>query len=91
MTIVLPTDSQTEQLARRLAEATGKPLPIVVQEAIEAMAAAVGLVKHVPVRCSREELLARMIEITDRFADLPVLDARTPDEIIGYDEFGVPR
>ena len=33
MTIVLPTDSQTEQLARRLAEATGKPLPIVVQEA----------------------------------------------------------
>jgi len=22
---------------------------------------------------------------------LPVLDARTPDEILGYDEYGVPR
>ena len=21
----------------------------------------------------------------------PVLDARTPDEILGYDEFGIPR
>ena len=29
--------------------------------------------------------------ISDRFAAYPVLDARSPDEIIGYDEFGVPH
>jgi hypothetical protein len=31
-----------------------------------------------------------MIAIPDRGAALPVLDDRTPDEFIGYDEFGVP-
>lgn len=29
-------------------------------------------------------------EIIDRVAALPVLDDRTPEEIIGYDENGVP-
>ena len=35
----------------------------------------------------REELLA----IGDRCAALPDLDTRSPDEILGYDEHGVPR
>jgi hypothetical protein len=26
-----------------------------------------------------------------RFADLPAVDRRSPDEIIGYDEVGLPR
>jgi hypothetical protein len=29
-------------------------------------------------------------EIQERLAKLPELDSRTPDEIIGYDEFGLP-
>ena len=29
--------------------------------------------------------------IARRLAALPVLDPRTPDEILGYDEFGIPR
>jgi hypothetical protein len=29
-------------------------------------------------------------EIVLRFAQLPVLDARSPDEILGYDEYGLP-
>ena len=29
--------------------------------------------------------------IRARVSALPVLDARTPDEILGYDEYGVPR
>jgi hypothetical protein len=32
-----------------------------------------------------------MTAISDHCAALPVYDARTPEEIIGYDEFGVPR
>jgi antitoxin VapB len=35
----------------------------------------------------REELRA----IRERCAALPVLDPRTPEEIIGYDERGLPR
>jgi len=89
MTITLPTDPETERLARRLAEATGKSLPVVVKEAIEAEAAKAGVAA--PARLSRDELLARMIEISDGFARLPILDLRSADEIIGYDEQGVPQ
>lgn len=29
--------------------------------------------------------------ICEKIAALPVLDSRTDDEILGYDEFGIPR
>jgi len=88
MSTALPVDAETDRLARRLAEATGKPLPTVVREAIAAEAARIGVAIHS--RQAPSELLARMIEITNGFADLPVLDRRSADEIIGYDESGVP-
>ncbi len=33
----------------------------------------------------------RIDEICAKLAALPVLDSRTPDEILGYDSFGLPR
>ncbi len=42
-------------------------------------------------RPTRAEKLARMREIADRCARLPVIDARGPDEILGYDEHGLPH
>lgn len=89
--MTLPADPETEHLARRVAETTGKPLSLVVREAIAAKAEAAGLAAEVRTKPSRDALLARMIEITDGFADLPVLDPRPADEIIGYDEFGLPK
>lgn len=91
MTILLPVDPETERLARKLAEATGKPLPVVVKEAIKASAEAAGVTPPEHVRPSNRELLARMIEITDGFADLPIVDPRTADEILGYGDHGVAR
>ncbi len=88
MTIALPVDAETDRLARRLAEATGRPLPTVVREAIAAEAARVGV--SIPPRVPPSDLRERMIEITNGFADLPILDSRPADEIIGYDEHGVP-
>jgi hypothetical protein len=32
-----------------------------------------------------------MLEISERSAARPVLDPREPDEIIGYDDAGLPR
>jgi antitoxin VapB len=32
----------------------------------------------------------RVNGIQKKIAAMPVLDARTPDEILGYDEFGLP-
>jgi hypothetical protein len=98
MMTTLPADQETERLARKLAEAAGKPVPVVVREAIAAKAEADGLPVDLPSgepgasasRVSRDELLARITRITDGFASIPVRDARPADEIIGYDELGLP-
>jgi hypothetical protein len=42
-------------------------------------------------RPSPESIRAAIREIQESLAKLPVLDSRTPDEIIGYDEFGLPE
>ncbi len=88
---MLPVDPDTERLARKLAEATGKTLPAIVREAIAAKAEAVGVTVTGASGLSRDELLAQITAITDEFARLPVRDTRTADEIIGYDEHGLPN
>ena len=96
MMTTLPADEDTERLARKLAEAAGKPVPIVVKEAIVAKAEADGISMDArgPAaagdRLSRDELLARVTKITDGSASIPVRDARSADEIIGYDDLGLP-
>lgn len=88
---MLPADPDTELLARKLAEATGKPLPTVVREAIAAKAEAAGVSLRHHARLSGQDLIDRVTAISDRCASLPVLDPRSPDEIVGYDDLGVPR
>lgn len=88
MTIQL--SSEVERLARLLATKTGRNLDDVVKEAIEERARAAG----VPVGAGRRtpaEIERSLNEIVARVSAMPVLDNRSADEIIGYDEFGVPR
>jgi len=40
---------------------------------------------------TRDELIAGMEAIAARSAARPVVDPRSIDEIIGYDDFGLPR
>jgi hypothetical protein len=40
---------------------------------------------------SPEKIIQALDELSRRHSALPVLDTRSIDEIIGYDEFGVPR
>jgi len=45
-------------------------------------------------RSGREEsrrVVERVMRIGRSIASLPVLDPRTPDEILGYNEFGLPE
>jgi antitoxin VapB len=88
----LPADPETEQLARRVAEATGKPVQTVVKEAIAAKASAAGVALQGDGQrsASHDELLARITEITAEFAKLPVLDPRSAEEIMSFDESGLP-
>jgi antitoxin VapB len=86
----LPADPDTMRLAQRVAEARGKPLSAVVRDAIEASAREAGLEPPRPERPSVAEKRRRLLEISDRSAARPILDARTADEILGYDEHGLP-
>jgi antitoxin VapB len=86
---MLELAEDTAKLAELVAEKTGKSPDQVVREAVEASARAVGVVP-VKSKLSREELIAGMRAISDRCAALPVMDDRTPDQIIGYDEHGLP-
>ena len=75
---------EADRLARRLAATTGESLTEAVLVALRE-------------RLAREErrreadtIGARLERLAAEIAELPVLDARTPDEIIGYDEHGLP-
>ncbi len=82
---------ETEELARLVAKRIGKTPERVLDEAVRARAREVGIVPGGGQDSSRKPSADRMMAISERFGSYPVLDARSPDEIIGYDEFGVPR
>lgn len=77
-------DEEAHALARELAEATGESLTRAVKISIEERLARV---RHLKV--------LRLADQLDRIAldcaSLPVLDPRTADEILGYDEMGLPQ
>ncbi len=76
---------EADRLARELAATTGESLTEAVVKALrERLNRERGRVRPLRVR---DELRA----IRDRCARLPVMDRRAPDEIIGYDEKGLPR
>ena len=84
-------DRDTERLAERLADAKGISLNHVVRAAIEASAQQAGVLENENTGRSPEVKMARALEITARFSKRPTLDHRTADEIIDYNEFGVPE
>lgn len=75
-------DPETQQNARVLADRMGLPVPIAVRRAIE-----IALQQADDAEAKRRDLLA----IVEEFQALPILDDRTPDEILDYDENGLPR
>jgi len=76
-------DPEADRLARELAARTGETLTEAIVVALrERLAREVGRIGSVPLR---EELAT----VRRRCAALPVLDARTSDEILGYDERGL--
>lgn len=76
---------ETERLARELANVTGESLTEAVTRALRDR-----LVRETGRTDDTEHWLEGIREIQRHVAQLPVLDDRTPDEIIGYDENGLP-
>lgn len=79
-------DPEAHALASELSRRTGQTLTSVVTEALRER-----LAREKTPDAVRSRRVERVLEIARRCAARPVLDPRTPDEIIGYDEHGVPR
>ncbi len=78
-------DPEADRLAREVAARTGETLTAAVIVALrERLARLKGQRRR---RLLRDELR----DIARRCAALPTLDDRTADEILGYDEQGLPR
>lgn len=77
-------DPDTDRLARELSRATGESLTEAIRRSL-----AERLAREVRRRDRR--LGAEVRRIQERVAQLPVLDARSADAIIGYDDRGLPR
>lgn len=77
-------DAETDRLARELARETGESITVAARLAIEERLVRVR--RRRDAGSTAEELRA----IVARARARPVLDQRTPDEIIGYDEHGLP-
>ena len=75
---------EAHRLARELAEATGSTLTDAVTKALRDGLAETR--KEDPI----DLLLREVREIQAFVADLPDRDTRDPDEILGYDEQGLP-
>ena len=75
---------RADRLARELAAATGESLTDAITIAIaERLDRERG-------RRTQSARLAEILRLADEFQRLPVLDDRRPDEILGYDENGLP-
>jgi antitoxin VapB len=90
VTMLTIDDPELERVIQDEAERTGQP-PIEALRRIvrEARPAA----RPTPTRVSEEERASRLTfirEMQERVAKLPVLDPRPMDELLGYDENGLP-
>jgi antitoxin VapB len=76
---------EADRLARRLAETTGETITVAVLLAIRER-----LEREERRRQNKAALLEEIRAISHHCASLPVLDTRSEDEILGYDENGIP-
>lgn len=79
-------DPETDSLARQVASLTGETLTQAVREALRER------LKNERLKRGRKPFdRQKLDEIFRQLDALPILDPRPADDIIGYDENGLPR
>jgi len=76
---------EAERLAREIAAKTGESLTDAIRKALEER------LDRLRNQRRSQILASQLDEILRRVDQLPVLDSRSPEEILGYDEHGLPR
>ena len=77
-------NSETEALARRLAELCGESITSAVHKAVAER------VERMQRQRQSAARMERLREISQRCANRPVLCPLSDDEILGYDAWGIP-
>jgi antitoxin VapB len=77
-------DPDVDRLARQLARITGESITEAVHVAVR------DRLEREQRRRGKTIDRTRIDQIVAQFAAIPVLDDRSPDELIGYDEHGLP-
>jgi len=76
---------EAERLAREIAAKTGESITGAIQRALEER------LERLKQQRRSHILASQLEEILRRVDQLPILDSRSPNEILGYDEHGLPR
>ncbi|MGO9485811.1 MAG: type II toxin-antitoxin system VapB family antitoxin [Rhodomicrobium sp.] len=90
MSITIELTEGAGKLASKVAKKRGVSIEQAVEEAIADSARKAGLLDE-SAKHSKEEIIRQLDQLSRECAALPELDTRSIDEIIGYDEFGIPR
>jgi len=77
-------DPETEALARELAERTGETIEAATKRALQERLA------RLDSESAKTALLEDLAAFRRRWSALPLLDGRSDEEILGYDENGLP-
>lgn len=75
-------DAETNELARQLARETGETITTAVAGAVRER------LERIRGHRGRQAMIERVLRSA---WTLPLLDTRTPEEILGYDERGLPK
>lgn len=76
---------EAERLARELARQTGESVTEVIRKALE------DRLKRVKARRVARLFVEEVQDILRRVDALPILDTRSEEQILKYDEHGIPR
>jgi len=76
---------ETERLAREISSKTGESITGAIQKALEER------LERLQQQRRKRILSDQLEEILHRVDQLPVIDSRSSDEILGYDDHGLPR
>ncbi len=77
-------NAKAEKLARELAQLTGESLTSIITQALELQ------LQKLKGSKQAQDLVTEVTAISRRCQKLPVLDSRNAEEILGYDETGLP-
>jgi antitoxin VapB len=77
-------DKETDRLAREVSRLTGESLTEAIKASLKER------LRRLDTKRKSAGLAAELDRIALEIAALPVLDDRSPDEILGYDENGLP-